>query len=100
MHTLLAQIYLEVSAVFAAAGGLLLVAPRLGGPQGFQRVTGSFLLVAAALMLVPVLRLAGIGLAGFVLFLAANTLISRRRYMAAAPVVAILFALIPVTLSP
>jgi hypothetical protein len=96
VQVLLTNGALTIAAILAAAGGLLLVWPNT---DRFKRVTGTLLLVAAALFCVPVPHLAGAFVGAFALFLAATTLISRRRYAAAVPVAAALFALIPVTLS-
>jgi hypothetical protein len=88
---------------FGAAGILhllpLRIFPSAGYPTGYRIVTGLLFAFAAMLMLVPELRLAGVGLAAFTLFLSATTLISRRQYTYAAPVVAMLFALVPVAIS-
>jgi len=51
------------------------------------------------LLAVPEARLAGVGVAALTLFLSATTLISRRQYTYAAPVVTVLFALVPVAIS-
>jgi hypothetical protein len=97
VQILLAHPVWFLAVAFTAAGALALLAPREAGPRGFREVTALLLFAAAAL--VPVLRLAGLALAAFVLFLCATTLLHRRRYAAAAPVIAMLFALIPVSLT-
>lgn len=68
-------------------------------PPGFAKVTGWLLLAASACLLFPVARFAGLAIAALVMFLAATTLLHRGQYRLAAPVIALLFALIPVSLS-
>jgi hypothetical protein len=94
---------LLLAAPFALAAAVHLLPLQIfrdtGYPNGYRVVTGVFFLLAATLLAVPEARLAGIGLAAFTLFLSATTLISRRQYTYAAPVVAVLFALVPVAIS-
>lgn len=93
-----------LSAVLAAvalphlAGLLRATYVRWQYPPGFARATGSLLLAAALCLLLPWTRLVGLGLAALVLFLTATTLLHRRQYAYAAPVIALLFALVPVSL--
>ena len=87
-------------ALAAAAHLLPLEIFRAAGyPAGYRAVTGGLLALAALLMVLPEARLAGTFIAAFVMFLTATTLISRRQYTYAMPVVAALFALVPVTLA-
>jgi hypothetical protein len=90
-----------LAAPFAAAALVRLLPLKLFGdyPAGYRAVTGGLFALAAILMVVPEVRLIGIGAAAFSLFLSATTLISRRQYTYAAPVVAVLFALVPVAIS-
>jgi hypothetical protein len=94
---------LLLAAPFAAAAFVHLLPLRIFRdavyPAGYRVVTGMFFMLAATLMAVPEARLAGIGVAALTLFLSATTLISRRQYTYAAPVVAVLFALVPVAIS-
>ncbi|HEY0301829.1 MAG TPA: DoxX family protein [Rhizomicrobium sp.] len=71
---------------------------RWGYPRGFREVTGSLLLVAAVCLYFPPVHVAGLAIAALVMFLSATTLLHHRQYGFAAPVIALLFALIPVTL--
>lgn len=92
-----------LSAGFAVAALLNWFGPgkaRWQYPPGFREVTGTLLLLASVLLLFPVVRLAGVAIAAFVMFLSATTLLHRGQYGAAAPVIALLFALIPVSLGP
>jgi hypothetical protein len=92
-----------LAAPFAAAAGAHLLPLKIfrdaGYPAGYRAVTGALLALAAVLMVIPEARLLGVGIAAFVMFLTATTLISRRQYTYAAPVVAVLFALVPVAIS-
>ena len=97
-----------LSALFAGTGALHVVGfppalrqayARWHYPSGFRKVTGSLLLVAAACLLVPAVHLVGIAIAALVLFLAATTFLNRGQYGFAAPAIALLFALIPASLS-
>jgi len=100
----------HVAAVLASAFGLLAVMhlaglrrmaevyARHGYPRGYREVTGGLFAAAALLLAVPQTRLAGFGVAALVMFLTATTLLHRRQYGYAVPVVALLFALIPVSL--
>jgi uncharacterized membrane protein len=95
-----------LAALFAAVAALHLFGlaalreayARWQYPPGFRGVTGALLLVASACLLVPPLRLAGLVIAALVMFLSATTLLHHRQYGYAAPVIALLFALIPVSL--
>ena len=69
-------------------------------PPGFREVTGTLLLVASVLLLFPMVRLVGGAIAALVMFLSATTLLHRGQYAIAAPVIALLFALVPVSLGP
>ena len=92
---------------FAAAAVVHLAGPRRlrelyarwRYPLGFREVTGALLAVAAALLAVPQTRLFGLGAAAFVMFLSATTLLHHRQYRYAAPLIALLFALIPASLA-
>lgn len=68
-------------------------------PRGFREVTGTLLLLGAVFLAVPETRYWGIAVAAFVMFLSATTLLHHRQYTFAAPVIALLFALIPVSLA-
>ena len=95
-----------MSAAFIVAGlvrlaGLPMIAQayqRWQYPAGFPRVTGALLLLAGGLMAFAPTRLFGAAVAALVMFLSAITLLNHRQYGFAAPVIAILFALVPVTL--
>ena len=90
-----------LSAGFAAAGVTNLFGlykSRWQYPSGFHKVTGTLLLLAAVLLLFPVARIAGVAIASLVMFLSATTLLHHGRYTVAAPIIALLFALIPVSL--
>ena len=67
-------------------------------PHGFREVTGALLAVAAALLALPATRLIGLGVAALVMFLSATTLLHHRQYGYAAPIIALLFALVPASL--
>ena len=94
-----------LAAGFAAVAVVHLAGPRAlreayarwRYPLGFREVTGSLLAVAAALLALPETRLIGLGVAAFVMFLSATTLLHHRQYRYAAPLIALLFALIPVS---
>src|SRR5258707_11775853 len=84
-------------AVLAAAylfGGRREADARRHYPRGFREVTGTLLAVAAGLLAYAPTRLIGLAAAAFVLFLSAITLLHRRQYGYAAPVIVALFALI------
>jgi hypothetical protein len=68
-------------------------------PRGFREVTGALLAVAAALLAVPLTRPFGLIVAVLVMFLSATTLLHRRQYGFASAVIALLFALIPISLT-
>jgi hypothetical protein len=68
-------------------------------PNGFREVTGSLLLLAAVFLAFPLTRFWGIGIAAIVMFLSAITLLHHRQYGYAAPIIALLFALLPVSLA-
>jgi DoxX-like family len=72
---------------------------RWGVPAGFAKVTGVLLALSAVLLAFSPTRLLGFAVAALMLFLSATTLLHRRQYGVAAPVIVALFALIPVTLS-
>ena len=89
---------------FAAASvvhlfGLREAYARQRYPRGYREVTGALLAVAAILLAVPATRIVGLVVAVLVMFLSATTLLHHRQYAAAAPVIALLFALIPISLS-
>lgn len=96
-----------LSALFAVVGAwhLLGLKPlrelyaRWRYPRGFREVTGSLLLLAAICLFFPVARIAGLVIAALVMFLSATTLLHHRQYGYAAPVIALLFALIPASLA-
>jgi hypothetical protein len=62
-------------------------------------VTGTLLALAAIFLSLPATRFVGLILAGVVMFLSAITLINHRQYTFAAPVVALLFALVPASIA-
>jgi len=64
-------------------------------PRGFREVTGTLLLLAGIFLAFPLTRFWGIAIAALVMFLSATTLLSHRQYTFAAPVIGLLFALIP-----
>lgn len=107
MQTLFSHLAWFLSAGFAATGALLVFGQRYvpeafaarGLPDGFGKVTGRLLLAAAALMMFPLTHLVGLGIALLATFLAATTLLNNRQYRLAMPVIAVLFALVPVSLS-
>ncbi len=92
-----------LSALFAASGAWHIVGvpalreayARWQYPNGFREVTGSLLLLAGIFLAFPLTRLWGVGIAALVMFLSATTLLNHRQYTFAAPVIAVLFALIP-----
>ena len=96
-----------LSAIFAAGAFVHLVGfrfvreayARWEYPNGFREVTGTLLALAAIFLSLPVTRFAGLALAAVVMFLSAITLINHRQYTFAAPIVALLFALVPATLA-
>jgi len=96
-----------LAAAFAVVAAVHLFGPRRlretyarwRYPRGFREVTGALLAVAAALLALPQTRLFGLGLAAFAIFLSATTLLHHRQYRFAAPLIALLFALIPVSLA-
>ena len=93
-----------LAAISAAASavhlfGLREAYARRRYPQGYREVTGALLAIAAALLVVPATRIVGLVVAVLVMFLSATTLLHHRQYAAAAPVIALLFALIPISLS-
>jgi len=95
-----------LSAIFALAAAVHLAGPgfvreayaRWQYPNGFREVTGTLLVLAAIFLSLPLTRFFGLILAGLVMFLSAITLINHRQYTLAAPVVALLFALVPASL--
>jgi hypothetical protein len=96
-----------LSAVFAIAAivhlsGLRAVSAayeRWRYPRGFRKVTGTLLALAAVFLAIPLTRVWGIGIAAIVMFLSATTLLNHRQYAIAAPVIALLFALVPAALA-
>ncbi|MEI9886294.1 MAG: DoxX family protein [Rhizomicrobium sp.] len=108
MHTLVSPTVFSsgLSVLFAVTAALHLLGwralretyTRWGYPRGFREVTGSLLLVAAVCLYFPPARLVGLAIGALVMFLTATTLLHHRQYGFAAPVIALLFALIPVTL--
>jgi hypothetical protein len=96
-----------LAAAFAAIAVVHLVGPRRlreayarwRYPRGFREVTGALLALAAAFLSIPETRLFGVGVAAFAIFLVATTLLHRGQYRYAAPLIALLFALIPVSLA-
>jgi hypothetical protein len=96
-----------LSAIFGAAAivhlsGLRVVREayeRWRYPRGFRRVTGTLLALAAIFLAIPLTRFWGIGIAAIVIFLSATTLLNHRQYGYAAPLIALLFALVPVSLA-
>ena len=96
-----------LAAGFAAIAAVSLAGPRSlreryarwRYPRGFREVTGALFGLAAAFLAIPETRLFGVGVAAFVIFLIATTLLHHRQYRYAAPLIALLFALIPVLLA-
>jgi hypothetical protein len=96
-----------VGAVFMAAGLVNIAGPRklreayakLEFPRRFYLVAGVLELTAAAFLAVPDLRIWGIGLAGLINFGAAVTLFNQRRYWSAVPVIILMIALLPASLT-
>ncbi|HUO91234.1 MAG TPA: DoxX family protein [Rhizomicrobium sp.] len=109
MHTILTPVHFAwlLSAVFALAAIVHLAGPRVVReayerwryPRGFARVTGTLLALASVFLAIPLTRFWGIAIAAVVMFLSATTLLSHRQYGYAAPVIALLFALVPVSLA-
>ena len=95
--TLLSVLFAGVAALHLS-GALRQTYANWGYPAGFREVTGTLLLFAAVCLFFPPLRLAGLILAALVMFLAATTLLHRGQWGFAAPIIALLFALIPVSL--
>jgi hypothetical protein len=95
-----------LSAIFAAGAFVHLAGfrfvreayARWQYPNGFREVTGTLLALAAIFLSLPVTRFVGLILAAIVMFLSAITLINHRQYGFAAPIVALLFALVPASL--
>jgi uncharacterized membrane protein YphA (DoxX/SURF4 family) len=98
---------LALSAVFAASGLLHLAAPafirdayeRWHFPPKFHRVTGVLNLIVAIFLAIPVTRIWGAALAGFLMFFAVVTLLNNRQYGYSLPAMLLLAALVPVTLA-
>lgn len=96
-----------LSALFAAAAAVHLFGlrpvreayRRWQYPNGFREVTGTLLLLAAAFLAFPLTRLWGVAIAAIVMFLSAITLLNHRQYTFAAPIIALLFALVPASLA-
>ena len=90
-----------LSAVFAAAGAAYLLAPWLLGKiqnrwsraHASGRVIGILDLLAAIFLIVPQTRIWGVFLGASILFWAAVMLLGHRRYVLAAPAIAMLAAL-------
>ncbi|HXC54329.1 MAG TPA: DoxX family protein [Rhizomicrobium sp.] len=96
-----------LSAAFGAAAAVHLLGlravreayARWQYPRGFREVTGTLLALAAVFLAFPLTRLWGIAIAAFVMFLSATTLLHHRQYGYAAPIIALLFTLIPASLA-
>lgn len=96
-----------LSAAFAVAAGVHLFGLRAVReayrrwqyPRGFREVTGTLLALAAVFLMFPLTRFWGIAIAALVMFLSATTLLNHRQYGYAAPIIALLFALIPASLA-
>ncbi|MEJ1967476.1 MAG: DoxX family protein [Rhizomicrobium sp.] len=109
MHTILTPTHFAwlLSSAFAVAAALHLAGPRFVReayerwqyPRGFRQVTGTLLALAAIFLSIPLTRFWGIAIAAVVMFLSAITLINHRQYGYAAPIVALLFALVPASLA-
>lgn len=109
VHTFLTPAHFAwmLSLTFAAASAVHLLGfkfvreayARWQYPNGFREVTGTLLALAAVFLSLPVTRFFGLVLAAIVMFLSAITLINHRQYGFAAPLVALLFALVPATLA-
>ncbi len=97
---LLAGAFALVAALHLAGPGPIRAAyARQGFPAGYREVTGALFALAGGLLAFPATRPLGLGVAVIVMFLSAITLLSKRQYGVAVPVIALLFALIPVSLS-
>ena len=68
-------------------------------PRRFYRVTGALQLLAALFLAMPQLRISGILLAGFVLFLWVVTLLNHRQWRWAAAGMVMMMALVPASLA-
>jgi len=109
VHTFLTPAHFAwlLSAIFAGASFVHLAGfrfvrdayARWQYPGGFREVTGTLLALAAIFLSLPLTRFFGLALAAIVMFLSAITLINHRQYTFAAPIVALLFALVPATLA-
>ena len=109
VHTFLTPAHFAwmLSAIFAAGAFVHLAGfrfvrgayARWQYPNGFREVTGTLLALAAIFLSLPLTRFVGLILAGIVMFLSAITLINHRQYTFAAPVVALLFALVPASIA-
>jgi len=109
VNTLLTPVHFAwlLSALFAIAAIVHLVGlravndayERWSYPRGFRRVTGTLLALASVFLAFPLTRFWGIAIAAIVMFLSATTLLNHRQYGYAAPLIALLFALVPVSLA-
>lgn len=107
METVFSHLSLGLSALFgvAAAAHLFGFAPlsdayrRWQYPLGFREVTGALLALASVLLAFHATRILGIVVAAVVMFLTATTLLHHRQYGYAMPLIALLFALVPISLS-
>ncbi|MBV9046356.1 MAG: DoxX family protein [Alphaproteobacteria bacterium] len=107
MSVVPAYLGLFLAIAFMAAGAVHLIGvpliarayQRWDYPAGFRRVTGTLLLLAGALMAFAPTRLFGAAIATLVMFLSAITLLNHRQYGIAAPIIALLFALVPMALA-
>jgi hypothetical protein len=106
VHTVLTPTHFAwlLSAVFAVAAAVHLLGLREAYvrwqyPRGFREVTGTLLALAAVFLAFPLTRFWGIAIAAVVMFLSATTLLSHRQYGYAAPIIALLFALVPASLA-
>ncbi|MEI9995867.1 MAG: hypothetical protein WDM91_14820 [Rhizomicrobium sp.] len=107
METIFSHGAWVLSAVFAAGAAVHLFGLRIVReaytrwryPSGYREVTGTLLALASALLAFAPTRLIGVAIAAFVMFLSATTLLHHRQYGYALPVIALLFALVPVSLS-
>ena len=96
-----------VGAVLLVAGFINLAGPRKVRetyarwefPRRFYLVAGALELTAAAFLAMPEMRVWGIALAGFIMFGAVVTLFNRRRYLSALPVITLMVALLPASLT-
>lgn len=105
--TLFEHVAQAIAAIFALAGVVNLVAPRMlkdayarwRFPKGFHRVTGALELMAALFLSVPILRVWGVALAAIITFVAVVTLLNHRQYAYAIPGMVLMAALAPAMLA-